>query len=292
MDDLLKKLEEQYKDVPIPQNLDAVVEASLKKGRKKKKAPKWVIGGVAAAILFTASLNVSPAMARNLVDIPVIGSIVEVLTFVSYEVEKDTYSANIEVPKINGNSEEITALNEKYAEEGKALYEQFKEEMDSMDQAGGGHLGVDSGYVVATDTDQILSVGRYVVNTAGSSSTVMKYDTVDKLKEIVITLPSLFKDNSYVSIISENVAEQMREQSKASNGEKVYWVSGAGIPDEELYEQFTTIKADQNFYITAQGKLVIVFDKYEVAPGYMGIVEFEIPTELLKDTLVSSDYIK
>lgn len=291
MDDRLKELEKQYKDVPIPHNLDAVVEASLKKGSKKKRAPKWVMGGVAAAALFTASLNVSPAMARNLVDIPVLGSIIEVLTFVNYEVDKDTYSANIEVPQINGSSSEIAALNEKYAAEGKLLYEQFKEEMDSMDQAGGGHLGVDSGYVVATDTDQILSVGRYVVNTVASSSTVMKYDTIDKQKEIVITLPSLFKDDAYVSLISENVAEQMREQAEASNGEKVYWVSGAGIPDEELFEQFTTIKTDQNFYITAEGKLVVVFDKYEVAPGYMGVVEFEIPTELLKDTLVSNEYI-
>lgn len=291
MDDRLKNLEKQYKDVPIPQNLEAVVEESLKKGRKKKRAPKWVMGSVAAAALFTASLNVSPAMARNLADIPVIGSIVEVLTFVSYEVEKDKYSANIEVPKINGSSSEIAALNEKYAAEGKALYEQFKEEMDSMDKSGGGHLGVDSGYIVATDTDQILSVGRYVVNTVGSSSTVMKYDTIDKQKEIVITLPSLFKNDAYVSIINENVIEQMREQANASNGEKVYWVSGAGIPDEELFDQFTTIKSDQNFYITAEGKLVIVFDKYEVAPGYMGVVEFEIPTELLKDTLVSNEYI-
>ncbi|MEO4055667.1 DUF3298 domain-containing protein [Solibacillus sp. CAU 1738] len=290
MDDRLKKLEEQYKDVPIPQNLDAVVEASLKKGRKKR-APKWIMGTVAAAALFTASLNVSPAMARNLVDIPVLGSIVEVLTFVSYEVEKDTYSANIDVPKINGDSEEIAALNEKYAAEGKALYEQFKEEMDGMEQAGGGHVGVDSGYIVATDTDQLLSVGRYVVNTVGSSSTVMKYDTIDKQKEIAITLPSLFKDDAYVKIISENIAEQMREQAKASNGDKVYWVSGAGIADEDLFESFTTIKADQNFYITAEGKLVIVFDKYEVAPGYMGVVEFEIPTEILTDTLVSSEYI-
>jgi len=65
---------------------------------------------------------------------------------------------------------------------------------------------------VKTDTDRILSIGRYVLTVAGSSSTVFKYDTVDKKEGILITLPSLFKDNSYIEIISENIKDQMREK--------------------------------------------------------------------------------
>lgn len=41
-----------------------------------------------------------------------------------------------------------------------------------MKENGGGHLRVNSGFIVKTDNDRILSVGRYVVNTLGSSSTV------------------------------------------------------------------------------------------------------------------------
>ena len=52
------------------------------------------------------------------------------------------------------------------------------------------------------------------------------------------------------------------------------------------------ISPEQNFYITEQGKLVISFDVYEVAPGFMGLVTFEIPTELLQDVLMSNKYIK
>lgn len=43
--------------------------------------------------------------------------------------------------------------------------------------------------------------------------------------------------------------------------------------------------------LNASGKLVIVFDEYEVAPGYMGAVSFEIPTEILKDIL-KEGYLK
>lgn len=290
--DKLKKMEERYRNVPIPEKLDAVVEASLKKGQRKKRTPKWLLGTVAAAALFTASLNISPAMAKTLGEIPVLGSVIEVLTFVQYETDEDTYSAAIDVPQITGDSEEIRALNEKYAAEGKALYEQFQQEMKGMEQAEGGHLGVDSGYVVATDTEQLLSIGRYVVNTVGSSSTVMHYDTIDKQKEIVLTLPSLFKDNQYIQVISDYLIGKMQEEMLATNREKVYWVKGGGNPDEELFDAFTSIRPDQNFYITEHNKLVIVFDKYEVAPGYMGVVEFEIPTELIQDLRMSDEYIK
>ncbi len=44
--------------------------------------------------------------------------------------------------------------------------------------------------------------------------------------------------------------------------------------NSEFFEDFETIQADQSFYITDNNKLVISFDKYEVAPGYMGVVTF------------------
>ncbi|MFB7155997.1 MULTISPECIES: DUF3298 domain-containing protein [unclassified Lysinibacillus] len=295
MDEKLKELEKQYNEVSIPKELDFVVENALKQGKKKRKkrAPQWLLGSAAAAMLFTAGLNVSPAMARTLSDIPVVGSVVKVLTWTEYEVKEETYDADIKVPSIENleNKDLANTLNEKYRSEGKALYNDFIAEVGDIKANGGGHLGVDSGYEVKTDNDQILSIGRYTVNTVASSSTVMHYDTIDKQNEILLTLPMLFKDNDYIKTISENIKEQMREQIAASNQDKVYWIKGAGLPDEDLMDNFTAIKADQQFYISNKGKLVISFDKYEVAPGFMGVVEFEIPTDVLKNDLVSSNYI-
>ena len=265
------------------------VETNEKVTLKNFYVPRWIFVTVAAVGFVTAVLNASPSMARTLADVPVLGSAVKALTFVNYEVEEDTYAANIEVPAISGESADIKALNEKYAKEGKALYEKFIAEVEQVE---GSYLSVDSGYTVQTDTEKLLSVGRYVAETAGSSSMAIQYDTVDKQKEIVITLPSLFKDDRYIAVISEYIAEQMQQQMKETNQEKTYWVSDAGLTDEQLVDLFTTIKADQNFYITQEGKLVIVFDELEVAPGYMGIVEFEIPTVLLADVLVSNEYIQ
>ena len=130
-----------------------------------------------------------------------------------------------------------------------------------------------------------------MAETAASSSLTIDYETIDKEKDMVITLPSLFKNDQYIARISDYIVEQMRQEMKATNQEKTYWVSGAGLEDEELVDLFTTIKANQNFYVTEEGKLVVVFDEYEVAPGYMGVVEFEIPIKILADILVSNEYI-
>ena len=99
-------------------------------------------------------------------------------------------------------------------------------------------------------------------------------------------MPSLFKDEAYIDIISENIKAQMKEQMKDENN--VYWLEDEMMGDEN----FSKIDKNQSFYITKDNQLVIAFDKYEVAPGYMGNPEFIIPSELLKDVLVSEEYIK
>ena len=298
MNNNLEHLKKEYMETPMPEELDFMIRKSLKEGRNtmKKKTRGKNIGVIAAAaaaaiVVFTAGINVSPAFASTMSKIPVIGNVVKVLTFKEYVYNDGNHNADIKVPSIEGleNKDLQNSLNEKYLAENKKLYEEFEADMEEMKKNGDGHLGVDSGYEVKTDTDKILSVGRYVVNMVGSSSTTMKYDTIDKENEILITMPSLFKDESYVDVISENIKEQMLQQKKEDEN-KTYWVEG--IENEGITERFEKISAEQNFYITLEGKLVISFDKYEVAPGYMGIVEFEIPTNVISDILVSGEYIK
>jgi hypothetical protein len=299
MDDKLEKLKREYMNIPIPEELDFVVRKALKESevnrmRRKSHMNRIRIAAASVAAVFTVLIvgaNTSQVFAATLSKVPVVGSIVKVLTFREYAVNEGTFNADIKVPAIQGTENKTleNSLNEKYLEEGKSLYEGFNADMEELKKNGGGHLGIDSGYEVKTDTDRILSIGRYTVNTVASSSTTMKYDTIDKKNEILITLPSLFKDDSYVDIISENIKKQMVEQNKADS-DQYYWVEG--IEQDSSMELFDKIAKDQNFYINPEGKLVISFDKYEVAPGYMGVVEFVIPTDILSDVLVSNEYIK
>jgi len=298
-DNKISKLKENYMNVPIPKELDFVVKKSLKdsgvkrfRTKEKFKPMRVAAASVAAALtIIIVGVNSSPAFAATLSEVPIVGPLIKVLTFREYSVNEDKYKMNIKVPEIQGlnNKNLENSLNAKYVDENKKLYEEFIADMKKVEENGGGHLGINSGYQVKTDNDKILSIGRYTVNTVGSSSTVFKYDTIDKKKEVLITLPSLFKDEKYISIISENIKEQMVSNNKVDKN-KFYWVEG--IEQSSTIDHFKEISKNQSFYITSEGKLVISFNKYEVAPGYMGIVEFVIPSEILKDALVSNEYIK
>ena len=61
----------------------------------------------------------------------------------------------------------------------------------------------------------------------------------------------------------------------------IYWAD----KDLDLGFGFEQIKEDQNFQLNEQGQLVICFDEYEVAPGYMGLVEFAVEDEAIADIL-------
>ena len=289
----MNKFRNEYENIEIPDELEFLVRTTIKEQEKKMKRKniinKSVIAAAVAGIVFVGSINLSSEISYALSEVPVLGSIVRVLTFKTFELKDNNFDAQLTTPAIEGLDSKLEAmLNEKYLDENQKLYDDFMKEIDElkkadMDEA---HMGIASGYEVKTDTDKLLVIGRYVVNTAGSSSTTIKYDTIDKQNKLLITLPSLFKDEAYIDIISENIKAQMKEQMKDENN--VYWLEDEMMGDEN----FSKIDKNQSFYITKDNQLVIAFDKYEVAPGYMGNPEFIIPSELLKDALVSEEYIK
>ncbi|WP_085834215.1 DUF3298 and DUF4163 domain-containing protein [Clostridium merdae] len=296
----LDQLKQQYQETPIPDELDFIVRKTLlESGRStmqnkhSHKGIRIAAASVAAAFTIIATgANISPVFAATMGNVPVVGSLVKVLTFREYTMDDGTYHANIKTPAVEGLQSNPTlqnSLNQKYMEENKKLYEEFEAEVGELKKNGGGYLGIDSGYEIKCDDSTILSLGRYVVNTVGSSSTTMKYDTVDKTNQVLITLPSLFQNDKYVEVISKNIRQQMLDQNKA-DPDKIYWVKG--VSDEDGTVLFQNISAEQNFYINKDHQLVISFDKYEVAPGYMGVVDFVIPTDVISGLLVGNDYIR
>ncbi|MGE4272493.1 MAG: DUF3298 domain-containing protein [Desulfitobacterium sp.] len=290
------ELKEDYEKVAIPEELDQVVRKALQTGKQSRKNRQWLhrVSAVAAGIvIFVGGINISPTMASVLAEVPGMKNLVQVLTFRDYQFDDGLHQANIEVPAITGLEESGLgdALNQKYLEENQALYEQFMIDVKEMEALGEGHLGVDSGYMIKTDNERLLSIGRYVVEMVGSSSTVIKYDTIDKVEQVLITLPSLFKDDQYVAVISDYIVDQMN-QAMDKDPNMMYWVEREGQEEEMYFEPFRQISPEQSFFINPDYKLVISFDKYEVGPGVMGVQEFVIPTEVIADLLVSNEYIK
>ncbi|GMX63764.1 RsiV family protein [Paenibacillus elgii] len=295
MDKKLQQLKKEYQATPIPIELDLVVNNALKQKKTSGFKYKWIAGAAAAAAIFVAGVNSSPMVANAVAKVPVLGDLVKVITFKEFKLNEETYKADIQVPAVTNleNKTLQVSLNEKYLAENKQLYDSFMEEVDNLKNNGGGHAGVKSGYEVKTDNDQILSILRYNVSTVNTFATY-KFDTIDKKNQVLLTLPILFKDESYVKAISEYIKAQMIEQMK-TNPDKMYWLNYPGKKKDDLISddaQFQSIKKDQSFYINKDHKLVICFDKYEAGPGAMGLVEFVIPTDLVANSLVGNEYIQ
>ena len=104
---------------------------------------------------------------------------------------------------------------------------------------------------------------------------LLAYHNIDKRKGKLVSLSGLFTAGfDYVSVLSSEIRRQMKEQMQEKEN-IMYWV----YPDNNTCSGFYQIKEEQNFYFNEDGNLVIAFDKYEVAPGYMGCPEFIIPRE-------------
>lgn len=142
-----------------------------------------------------------------------------------------------------------------------------------------GNLKRDGGYQDIQVQSQVLcATGDYFVlklicyQGMGSGAEWDYFYTIDLRTGERLTLADLFETGTdYITAVSEDIRRQMKEQMAADESVK-YWVDDPEVPEWN----FKTIQEDTSFYLNTDGKLVICFDEGEVAPMYMGCVEFEI----------------
>lgn len=279
MSNRLKEWRRQYNDIPIPTELDDIIESALTGHTQQKHMKKrwiWPTSIVAAASIFTATVNFSPQAAKAMSEVPILKQIIEVITIDKIHEEQESKSIDVEIPEISGleNHQLETHLNQAFLEKGKQLYQEYTDS--------NGHLAIQSDYSIVNENNQILSIELNTFKAEASGYEQKDYLTIDKELQTVITLPSLFTSEAYIEVISEEIKKQMK-QNMANDENLIYWLDDV--------ESFTTINRDQPFFINEDNHLIISFDEYEVAPGYMGVVQFEIPTEIIDEILVSDRYI-
>ncbi len=298
----IEELKEQYSAVKAPyKGLEEVHKSiSLAKVEKRhrNKLYKFKVGGsaiAAAALLLVVLPNANSKIAEAMGDIPILGGIVRVVTIDKYVFDNGNSKANIEVPQIenmdntitgntdtdstnseNNNSNAINETNQEIIDYTDLLVKQFEKEVgDSSDM----HKELDVSWEVVTDTEKWFTLRINVLEVQASGYEYSKFYHFNKKTGEIATLSNLFKaDADYVGVISENIKEQMRNQIK--NDDKMYF-----IDTEDGLDNFEAIKPDQNFYFNADNELVIAFDEYEVAPGYMGRVEFVIDDSVISSIL-------
>ena len=293
LEDELKSLQKQYLEPRMSEEqlnrLKLKMEEAKRENRKDRKRTRVTrLAATAAALViaFIALPNMSPQIAYAMEKIPVIGQFVKVVTFRDYEYEDEQHRADVEIPELvvetepqEAQPEEILEnttdeINAEIQELTNELLNEFTNHM--REELGYKELIVKSEVLVTTQEYFTLKLSCYQGEASGYAWNY--FYTIDLISGERLQLKDIFVEGAdYITPISENIKEQMRNRM-AQDENVYYWL------DDEIEElNFKAISEETSFYINEKDNVVISFEQGEVAAMYLGVVEFEIPAEVLDD---------
>lgn len=290
LDEIIKqKAKEEQIEIPssvllkIEETLSSLPEKECKAARIRVLPKVAAIAACFLLVCFVVLPNCSTIYAQTLEKIPIIGSIVKVITIRNYFYSDDNHEMNINVPKIESeNNEAVDYINKDVEELTRILTERFNSDLKK--NGDNGHSAIYVDYDIVTNTEKWFTLKILVHEDAGSGNLYYKYYHIDKINGKIVTLADLSENDDFYTILENEIRRQMRE-IMANDSNKVYWVDNSVIGQD-----FVKLDGNHNFYWNEKGDLVIVFDKYEVAPGCMGAPEFVISKDLIKDVLIYEYY--
>ncbi len=218
-------------------------------------------------------------------DIPLIGKICDAVTFRDYHYSSERFQADVIVPGIIDSREDSYGadtlrkqsaenVNRKIDAIANELIEEFKRQAEAGDE---GYASLYVNYEILHTTDEYFTLKLITFQGAGSGYEQDYYYTIDMDTGRELKLSDLFEDGSdYITPISENIKEQMREKMADESAGATYWIDID--KSDPVYEwAFEKISPNQQFYVDKDGNIVIAFGEGDVAPMYMGTQEFVIP---------------
>ena len=302
-----------YDSIDIPDRLSETVKQAIasqsrqerleRYRREKKKVAKVrffrCTAAAAAALMacMTVGVNSSEAFAREMGELPVIGALARVLTVRSWHGTDGDYEIDLEVPRIEAEAaqeaqtqpvqdftekinEEIEKIVDAYMEEARAEFQEYKkaffETGGTQEEWNDRKMDITVDYTVKYQKDNLLSLELVTAKGWVAASQERHYYNLDLDREQALTLEDILGED-YVRICNESIDAQIREQVRTDEMKSYFGYGPDGEKDDEMgIEGFTTVSKDTKFYLNEEGNPVIVFDEYEIAPGYMGMPEFEI----------------
>lgn len=271
-----------YDSTPIPAELSDRVLAGIQMGkasyrrRRSRTVRRWM-ATAACFCLVLAGLNLSPALAGAAANVPVLGGLFQVLTFVDFHKSEDGIHYDVSAPEVEAKSDLAEKVNaaiqgkvDQHLAKARQDWEDYKNAFfatgGTEEEWAGREMDVIVDYEVKSQTDSRVS---FVVTLAEGwvASMEERYCyNLDLAENRDITLADL---------LGENWVERCNEAVRAGIDASV---------DEEGFtlfftpEQggFTTVDENTAFYIREDGVPVLVFPEYSIAAGAAGSPEFPV----------------
>lgn len=271
-----------YLNIEIPDELDAIVDGAILEGKRQRKGggtagffKKTAATAAALVISFVTLLNVSPTLAQAAYQIPVLGDLCRVVTFREYHFEDDAKYVDAKIPQVENTGksdleERVNLETQKKIDECIKENEEVAESYYKAFVETGGNpedfkpVGITVDYDIKSIDEEYVSFVIYQYGTAFNAYNHEIYYNLDLESGKNLTLKDwLGNDYREIAVTSiESTISQWSEEQKA-----MLW------DDLSIIDH---ISEDTDFYINDEGKAVVVFERYEIAVGAAGSLEFTI----------------
>ena len=270
-----------YDNIKIPDELSSVVDSAIHRSAKKMRdtslMPYSIVSfGLIVCLMFALSVNLSPGIAQAVSNVPLLNTLAKIVTIVSYETFDPSSHIKVTIPVlVDSQNEELEkSVNESISSKINELVstsKQFAHDFYTLsleanpEQTEFFPFIIDIDYDIYAQTDEFVSFSISKTETYATSSTEKFYYNIDLKTGTSLTLPQLLGTN-FKEIINPIVTAEIANREQADE-EQMFFKGEDG---------FTSVRDDQPFYLTPEKEVVIIFNEYEIAPGYMGIIEFKI----------------
>ena len=302
----LQSAKEEYLAQQMTSEQVRQLSGKIKRAKREKRKKRALVrirslSTMAAALVAALIIlpNTTMGVANAMENIPFLGKLISVVTFRDYHYEDENNAINVGVPElvvepymltasgeVTGMPEgaagavpaEVTKNLKKTTDEINAeiqtitdqLIKEFEENMEQ------GHQDMMVKSQTLSTTEDYFALKLICFQAMGSGAEWDYFYTIDLSTGERLTLADLFPGNDdYISRISEDIKKQMREQMDADSN-VYYWLDDQEVPEWN----FRSITENTSFYLDQDGRLVICFNEGDVAPMYMGCVEFKISEDI------------
>lgn len=272
----------RLRDIPAPAGLKERTLRMIEQGKegidmrpyRRKTGRRIAAAAAAVCACFVVAVNASPALALGLADIPALGALARIVCVRCDVYETTDSTVTVSVPEVQG--EQTDRVNQLIDEQVKAYEDRAAADIAAYKQAflatGGTEAEFDAkdiqvkvDYDVKYQSDAVVSFVLTGSQDWNASTVERHYYNLRLTDGSEITLKDLLGEN-WVEEANAQIKHRMDVHDGAS--EMKYFTAEEG--------GFQTVDENTKFYLNEQGQPVVVFDKFEVAPGAMGEPEFTL----------------
>lgn len=279
----LERAKARYQAQETPEELSLAVRAAIREGDRLRKHRRVLRRSLATALAscacFVLLVNGSPSFAQAVYEVPVLGSLARIFTVTEYTINDKERVIDVRLPALEntGHTDLEQQINQEISTRIQAVIDaaeaRARETKEAYVATGGDPddympVIIDVDYEVKCQNEQYLSFVVTETETRASAYTEFYTYNIDLETGKELSLRDLLGPN-WMETVNAQVAEQIAE--RAQDPDNIYWTEEQG--------GFQGIEEDQPFYLNADGLPVVVFEKYEIAPGSMGSQEFVIRPE-------------